>query len=220
MALQFNFGPREGSSMASGVNAEVRVYRTNDGELVRENDPRGAFLAYGVGDVVAAGEVDAYHEILDGKRSGHEVPGLMHDRLATDIADAGRLKGSDPAGPAAEVADAVLDSAAEQVDADRIPAPAPVLSVPPSEVVRQHVAGKDDDRPVTDVPLYRTEDGRLVAEGDPAGTTVAYAKGDRVDEADQEAHADIAKAAKAAKRTTSKAAARPADKAADKPADK
>lgn len=206
--------------MASGVSAEMRVYRTNDGELVRENDPRGAFLAYGVGDQVPAAEIDAYQEILDGRRSGHEVPGLMHDKLATEIADAGRLAGSDPVGPAAEVAAATLDQAAELVDADKIPSPAPVMSVPPSEVVRQHVAGKDDDRPVTDVALYRTEDGRLVAEGDVDAVTQAYAKGDRVGEADQEAHAEISGNAKAAKRATSKAAAKPADKAAAKPSDK
>lgn len=226
MALEINLLPRdkggnirlskEGQNMAAGLNAEVRVYRTIDGELVRENDPRGAFLAYSVGDEVAGQEADAYQALLDGARSGHEVPGLMHDKLATTAADAARVVANAPESPAAEVAQDALKKAAEIVDADQIPAPV-VHAEPPSELLRR--AAQGDDRPVADGPLYRTGDGRLVREGDTDAVTLAYGKGDRVEKGDQDAYGQLPPAEDKAPRRA-KAAAKPADKQAEKPADK
>jgi hypothetical protein len=167
-------------------NAEFRIYRTTDGELVWENDPRGAFLAYAVGDEVQAAEVAAYRALVGGERSGHEVPGLMHDQLATEIADAARLQAANPAGPAAEAARETLRTAADLVDADKIEPPAPPSNLPPSEIVRQ------------------VADGDLAADGTNADDAAA---------ADQKSTAPAGRT-KAAAKPADKAAAKPADKAA------
>jgi hypothetical protein len=105
------------------MKAEQRIYRTTDGKLVRENDPRGAYLAFSVGDEVPSGEADAYRAAVDGDGAEHEVPGLMHDLLATQVADAQRVIANAPETPAAEAAGKLIADAAEQVDAASIPPP-------------------------------------------------------------------------------------------------
>ncbi|MET7949222.1 hypothetical protein [Micromonospora sp. NPDC005324] len=127
--------------MAGTTKAERRVYRTTDGQLVRENDPRGAYLAYGVGDTVQDGEVDAYRALVDGDATGHEVPGLMHDRLATQIADAQRVIANAPGSPAADAATDRIADAAEQVDAASIPPPPGRDHTSPVAIVREFAAG-------------------------------------------------------------------------------
>ena len=124
------------------MKAEQRIYRTVDGKLVRENDPRGAYLAYAVGDEVPDGEAAAYQGLLDGDRGAHEVPGLMHDRLATTIADAQRIIANAPESPAADAAVERIDAAADQVDAAAIPAPATVDHASPVAIVREHANRK------------------------------------------------------------------------------
>ena len=130
--------------MAGSTKAEQRIYRTTDGQLVRENDPRGAYLAYGVGDPVQDGEVDAYRALVDGDGSGHEVPGLMHDRLATQIADAQRVIANAPGSPAADAATDRIAAAAEQVDAGSIPPPPGRDHTSPVAIVREFAAGNTD----------------------------------------------------------------------------
>jgi len=51
--------------MAGETKAEQRIYRTNDGQLVRENDPRGVCLAYPVGEPIKAAEVDVYRQLVE-----------------------------------------------------------------------------------------------------------------------------------------------------------
>jgi hypothetical protein len=211
------------------LKAEQRIYRTTDGQLVRENDPRGAYLAYGVGDVVADGEAGAYRALI-GAAASHEVPGLMHDRLATAIADAQRVLASNPSDAAAQVAVEQLEEATRLVDAERIPQPGPAQPASPAAIVRDVAAsGATGGQVLADAPVYRTEDGRLVREGDPDAHELAYGKGDAVADSDKDAYGtlpagDEAKAAKPAAKSTSragtKAAAKPADKAASKPEDK
>lgn len=169
-----------------GVQAEVRVYRTVDGELVGEGDPKGAFLAYAVGQMVPAGEVEAYNRVKgrtsttaekaqDGDptardemrrrlardvaatplRPGEPAP-LMHDRLATELADEARVIANKGADAAVEVA--------EQVD---------------------------DGRTVAAFRVYRTEDGDLVHEGHEKASTLAYAPGDTVADHEVEQYDDL-----------------------------
>ncbi|MEU4590001.1 hypothetical protein [Micromonospora aurantiaca (nom. illeg.)] len=211
--------------MAENTKSELRVYRTVDGELVRENDPRGAYLAYGVGDPVADGELDAYRALVAGDTSGHEVPGLMHDRLATQIADAQRVIANAPGSPAADAATERIDAAAELVDAASIPPPPGRDHTSPVAIVREHAAGQTDDRDVAAVRVMRTGDGQLVAEDHPDAAEVAYVEGDRVANADRDAYREVAgdaadQPAKRGRRAANKAAGKPADKAAEKPTDK
>lgn len=46
------------------MQTEKRVYRTNDGELVREGDPRAAYLAYGASDDVENRDVKAVEALF------------------------------------------------------------------------------------------------------------------------------------------------------------
>ncbi|MDG4796209.1 hypothetical protein [Micromonospora sp. WMMD1082] len=128
------------------MKAEQRIYRTTDGHLVRENDPRGAFLAYGVGDEVPSGEADAYKAAVDGGGAEHEVPGLMHDRLATEVADAQRVIANAPETPAAEAAGKVIADAAEQVDAASIPPPPGRDHTSPKAIVREAAAADPESK--------------------------------------------------------------------------
>lgn len=68
----------------------------------------------------------------------------------------------------------------------------------------------------TETRLWRTEDGRLVADGDPDAATLAYAAGDDI------ATGDEAKISSATQGDAAEAKARRpvANKAAGKPADK
>ncbi|MCX4474816.1 hypothetical protein OOK41_31645 [Micromonospora sp. NBC_01655] len=129
--------------MAGNIKADRRIYRTTDGQLVRENDPRGAYLAYAVGDDVADGEADAYRALVDGDAAEHEVPGLMHDRLATQIADAQRVIANAPGSPAADVAADRIAAAADQVDAGSIPPPPGRDHTSPVAIVREFAASGD-----------------------------------------------------------------------------
>ncbi len=66
-----------------------------------------------------------------------------------------------------------------------------------------------------DQRLWRTADGRLVADGDPDAATLAYAAGDEVAPADEaKLPGDQPDPAKAQRPAANKAAKRPADKGA------
>lgn len=184
MGLSINHLSKEDDDMA-GKTAEVRVYRTVDGELVGEGDPRGAFLAFAPGHTVPAGEVAAYDELVgrltskaDKANQGDDEaraqlraqlardasvpqlvgqPGvLMHDRLATELADEQRVIAN--RGPEAQ-AEAVKDA--------------------------------DDDAVVATHRVYRTETGDLVHEGHDQAATLAYAPGDRVADGDVDQFNDL-----------------------------
>lgn len=214
------------------MKAEERIYRTVDGQLVRENDPRGAFLGYSVGDEINATEVDAYRELLGGSQAGHEVPGLMHDRLATEIARAQQVLANNPPGHVAQMYADKLAEAARLVDAGSIPPPPALDTASPVDIVRQVAVDPDGDREVATVAMARTTDGRLVRIGDPDAATLAYAPGQRIEHADRDAYAALSqdgdlgdgeespKGSRPAKATGSKASRRPADKAAATPEDK
>ncbi|OKI47303.1 hypothetical protein [Micromonospora sp. CB01531] len=76
--------------MAGATKAELRVCRTADGHLVREDDPRSAFLAYAVGDQVADGDLDAYRDLVDGKsrrQAGTKATAKPADKATTKPED-------------------------------------------------------------------------------------------------------------------------------------
>lgn len=169
-----------------GTTAEVRVYRTVDGELVGEGDPRGAFLAYAPGHPVPAGEVEAYNAVAGRENASKaeqanrgdegaraelraqlardttvpqtvgEAGVQMHDRLATELADEQR-----------------------------------VIANRGAEAQAEAVKEADPDAVVTTYPVYRTEDGDLVHEGHEQAATLAYSPGDRVADADVDQFNDL-----------------------------
>lgn len=70
-----------------GSTAEFRVFRTEDGELCREGDPRSAFLAYPLGAVIPVGkEEQAYYRLT------HPEP----DSVPSEDADDGEEEDEDP----------------------------------------------------------------------------------------------------------------------------
>lgn len=214
MGLTINEQSKGDDDMAGqGKTATARVYRTVDGELVGEGDPRGAFLAYPVGAAVPAGEVDAYDRLMakaddaglaqranagdddaraqlrelqagTARRAVNDPPVLMSDRLATELADEQRSLAN-------QGAEAVADAAAET----------------------------SDDRTVTTYPVYRTETGDLVHEGHPDAATLAYAPGTTVADADVAEFNDLG-APKNDDTTETKMAPQPANKARSRSAGK
>jgi hypothetical protein len=67
--------------------------------------------------------------------------------------------------------------------------------------------------------LWRTRDGGLVPDGDPAAVTLAYAPGDELTDTDAQRLAP-APPTKQADKPSDKQADKPSDKQADKPSDK
>lgn len=179
MALEINrndAAAREREAMAAGGHkAEERLYETVDGKLVREGDPRGAFLKYAPGDTIADRHVESYKELNtdedavdyaaareqlappDSQAAG-KAPVQMSDRQATEVADEARSIAALP------------DEERAKVLADDDP---------------------DDDAVYADKRVWRTEKGELVAEGDSAGTTQAYAPGDKVPAHDVDAYKKV-----------------------------
>jgi molybdopterin-guanine dinucleotide biosynthesis protein len=158
------------------MHAEIRVYRTTDGTLVGEGDPRGAFLAYVPGVDVADQDADAYRVLRESKSLGTlaqvddvardemrmrqagdpsavarpgERPALIHDRLATELADEARAL--------ANVAD---QGAVADVRADM------------------------HETPIATERLGRTESGELVKFTDPHAVTLAYTEGMKIGDSD------------------------------------
>lgn len=190
MGLQITYQSKEDDDMAGqGTQADVRVYRTVDGELVGEGDPRGAFLAYAPGHTVPAGEVEAYQAVVaKGQGRSRADRANMGDEKAR--ADLRARLARDPSVPvtttpgegapqmhdrlATELADEqrVIANQGPQAEADA------VTAVDPDAVVAQH-------------PVYRTETGDLVHEGHDAAATLAYAPGDRVSDADVDQYNDL-----------------------------
>lgn len=217
MALEINRLSKGDDDMGKVQIAEVRVYRTTDGLFVGEGDPRGAYLAYGVGAEVGAHDEERYgrfmrneaqdaadsttaasraytdaetRDILRRRQAGdvtaraglNETPALIHDRLATELADEAQAMAAAPAGEVAAIRNAG--------DGD--------------EVFAEHA-------------VWRTAEGDLVHEGDENGVTLAYAAGARIDDADVDEYNDLGAPPSA---DPPKAATTPVNKSARKPANK
>jgi hypothetical protein len=161
------------------MQAKERLYLTVDGEVVREGDPRGAFLKYGVGDDIEDVHADAVSELTssdgvtsqayhnDEARDALRVrqanpdietraatsavltgdphqPVLLHDRLATELADEARERAN-------------RDEALEDSDA--------------TTQKRLYWTAGEDGQPSGDT---------LVREGHPDAAFLAYAPGDKI----------------------------------------
>lgn len=224
MGLEINRLSKGDKGMPQAKRATARIYRTTDGLFVGEGDPRGAYLAYGVGAEIAEQDVarfDAWvsnspqdaldsqslaakaytdeeaRDVLRRRQAGditaraalNQEPALIHDRLATELADEAAALA---AAPVEQVADLRNDLSTDgQVFATR--------------------------------RVYRTETGDLVNEGAEGAVTLAYAVGQPVsdadvdeyndlDEPDDDAPADTPAAPKQATKSTNKAVRKPADK--------
>lgn len=205
MGLEIERLSKGDSGMASGTVAAARVYRTVTGKLVKEGDPRGAFLAYGQGQDVHAGEVEEYKALMgDGpaesgdkgtqaqadpnvrdelrRRQAGDVrtqvnttPALVHDRLATELADEQR-----------EIANRGSAAVAD--------------------------AAQWTDRTVATQRVLRTDSGDLVPEGHPDGRFLAYPEGATVQDADVDAYRKLQKDAdRSAQRSADASAAEAKD---------
>jgi len=203
--------------MTKAVLAEVRVYRTVDGEFVHEGDPRGAFLAYPQGAEVPPGDQERYHRFMrsderttaavaatdadvrdalrrrvagdvTAKPRPEEELVLMHDRLVTELADEAQRAANPPA------------------------------DEPDDE--------PDDGKVRAEWIVYRTAEGDLVHEGDESAAALAYTIGQVIEPDDVDEYQDMgapgadpvepeqpsAAGAKRATRSANKAAGKPADK--------
>lgn len=94
--------PQERQSQP-GVTAAFRVCRTDTGELVREDDPRAAFLAYPKGAVVPVGPEElAYHELAYPEEASVAADGPEPDPEPEKMADSpGNKMASKPVNKAA-----------------------------------------------------------------------------------------------------------------------
>lgn len=217
MGLEINRLSKGDEDMTAARIAEVRVYRTVDGEFVGEGDPRGAFLAYGIGAEIPSGDVKRYErftagqpqdaldsttlgakaytdeetrDLLRRRQAGdvsvktplNETPALVHDRLATELADE---------------AQAMASMSAEDLAA-----------------LRNEGSGDDV---FAEHAVWRTEGGDLVHEGDENGVTLAYAAGALIDDADVDEYNDLGAPPSS---DPPKAATPSANKQARKPANK
>lgn len=235
MALEIDRLSRRDDDMAGAKKAEVRVYRTVDGEYVGEGDPRGAFLAYGIGAEVPAGDVEKYdrfmrgepQDVADSKSAAvkaytdEETRDLMRRRQAGDRDAAAALA---RAGTPVVIHDRL---ATELADEARV-----LASADPAEVAAYRNE-QDTDIVYAEHEVWRTEDGDLVHKGDPAGATLAYAVGQPIGDGDVDEYTDLGapepeetaeeKAAREkaeADAAKTKAAPKSANKATAKPADK
>lgn len=207
---------RERAAMAdkSGTVAGERLFETVDGKLVRDGDPRGAFLAYGPNDPIKPHHRDAYKELTGDKPTGaakayadadafeqmsrvqakpeprevRDGPVLMSDRLATELADRARSLANQPV----EVRAEALAN-----------------------------ASTDDDAVFTTYAVFATEDGQeLVHESDPRAVSQKYAAGDRIDPGDVDRYKELGEPPAENGDTGEKNAEQPANKAGAQPANK
>jgi len=165
------------------VEAKERLYETIDGHVVREGDPRGAFLKYAIGDQVGT-DFEAEVNALTGDVGVSSM--AYHD---DDARDALRARQANPTRETKAIASMVLADddegltpvfihdrlATELADEARVRANR-------NELI---TGGKDDN--VTKERLYRDADGGLVREGDVAAVTLAYGPGDKVRKGDLDA---------------------------------
>lgn len=173
MALEI----RTGEQMAGqGTTSEMRVFRTIDGRLVNEHDPRGAFLAFAPGDGVPAHQVEEYERL----KERHEKGAPSGDALMAQVKD------GVPAGPAGERVQIHDDLATELADIAQAQANAPV-----DQRIAIAKERADDGVRVADRRLLRTEDGDLVNDGDEKGLTLAYIAGDTIKAADVDAYDEL-----------------------------
>lgn len=168
---------QEDAEMAGqGTTAEMRVFRTTDGKLVNEHDPRGAFLAYAPGDGVPAHHVEQYNAL----KARHDKGAPTEDALMVQQVD------GKPAGPAGEFVQIHDDLATALADEAQRLANAPV-----EERVERAKDRADDGVRVADRRLLRTEDGDLVNDSDARGLTLAYIAGDTIKAADVDAYDEL-----------------------------
>ena len=159
-----------------GTSAEVRVFRTIDGKLVGEHDPRGAFLAYAVGDDVPAERVEEYERVRGGfvAEMDHAV---LREQQVNKV----------PAGPDGDQVFLHEDLATELADT------AQELANLPDDVrveVRRQLAG--DNQIVVDRRVAYTEDRDRIVPADHADAAfLAYAPGDIVKAKDVDMYREL-----------------------------
>lgn len=203
------------------MEAKERLYETVDGDIVREGDPRGAFLKYAVGDLVGTDYEKKVNEL-----TGSE--GVTSKAYTDDEArDVLRVRQANPTAQTRAIASEKLtgDETGLQVVLlhDRL---ATELADEARARANRGESLKDDETDtITDVRLYRTEDGGLVKEGDEAGVTLAYGVGDKVRHGDLDAFEAATSDEDDAKTETTPAPAKkavtaPANKAQQAPANK
>jgi hypothetical protein len=168
------------------MKTDTRLYESTNGELVREGDPRAAFLVAIPGDEVPERHASAFRDfgkidesaplatraqvdsdardelrhamVGEDKQGKANEPPLMSERLMTELADEQRRIASAPAAVRAEDKRAAKSGAV-----------------------------------VTERRLYRTDDGKLVNEGDANAAFLAYAAGDQIADSDKDAFSKLGK---------------------------
>lgn len=172
MSLEINRLRKGAEDVSSSTNAEFRVMKTIDGTLVREGDPRGAFLAYAPGDAVAEHHVKEYRDLAGGDADDDR----SFDERAIEHAKPDTVqRGARTTGIGDREATEMADRARE------------IANAPTPE--RVDVLAEANDKPVATARIYRSEDGTMSYEAGDDRVQV-YAPGDAI--ADD--HADAVKA--------------------------
>lgn len=165
------------------AKAEYRLYETTDGELVREGDARAAFLVAAKGDDVPERHEKAFREL---SKVDSDAPMATRAQVDDEARDELRhsMVGQDRQGKGHEPPLMSERLATELADEQRRVASAPVEA-------RVADAEKRDGVVVAERRIYRTEDGKLVNEGDASAAFLAYAAGDQVADSDKDAYAKL-----------------------------
>lgn len=205
------------------MKTDARLYETTDGELVREGDARAAFLVAIPGEEVPERHHAAYRDL---GKIDENAPIATRAQVDTDARDELRhqMVGQDRVGKGNEPPLMSERLATELADEQRRVASAP------AEVRAEDKRAATSGAVVTDRRIYRTEDGKLVNEGDANAAFLAYAAGDQIADSDKDAYAklrgknDDESTEDSGEQSTSddgsKAEDKPANKAATTPANK
>lgn len=94
------------------MNAQERVYRTADGDLVPEGNERAAFLAYAVGDEITKADEAALKKRAAPANKQRRAPATKaaSDKPASDPAASDQADGDQADGDQADTADASDDA--------------------------------------------------------------------------------------------------------------
>lgn len=199
------------------MEAKERLYETVDGDVVREGDPRGAFLKYAVGDLIGTDYEAKVRKLT-------EPEGVTSQAYTDDAArDVLRVRQANPTRETRAIASEKLtgDETGLQVVLLHDRLATELADEARTRANRGEALSTDDSDSVTDVRLYRTEDGKLVKEGDESAVTLAYGPGDKIRRGDLDAFAEVSKddesdeapaPAKATRPAANKMTAQPANK--------
>lgn len=171
------------------MEAKERLYETIDGQIVREGDPRGAFLKFAIGD-----QVGTDYEASVSKLTKDDGVSSMayHDDDARDVL---RMRQANPTRETKAIASAQLTGDDEGLTPvfihDRLATELADEARTRANRNELITGGKDDN--VTSERLYRTEDGELVREGDVNARTLAYGPGDKVKNGDLDSFRKVRK---------------------------